>query len=644
MAGRSALAKHTARDAFGGRLVGDHSRFIAKADMRNGDAVIALAGDSTGDETAEWFSRGIDMWLVDHPWITCTYNIWNDATGTYTTSTKQTTNAAVSTVWSDTFTRTAADLYGTTPDTYAGWLSGTPTWSGGGTAPGSISLNGTKAVITSDSVPGPVLANHGVQGDVTVTASGITINTSTQRGDLWIGAKYIAGITGLPQLYLYVHVASDGSTTCGLWRIANGRSTGLGAVVSNPVPTNATTTFDASIQVQGLNVNCVVNGNAFTRTLDGVDAQALAPSTTAFLGVNSPALAGVTIDSFTVTAQPAMQNVRVYNGSMPGSRLDYQQQRLAKMYPEPLDLLMISSSHNYTTDTAGTYRDKVQQFAESFRNLHPQAGVTLVSQNPEFPPSSGAQEHNARIATLKSLAAQHNYGYLASAEAFLTLPDRGRSLTRSDGVHPLGQVEVADPNNGSYLWATIFRNYLTDLSAATATAAVERTYGWTPPDMGWKAWAFDPGGISTASNWTSGTLQVIALVTRRPMTVSSISLSIGAVVATPTTGQNLVGIYQGGTRLAQSADQSTTGFASTGRKDIALTAPCVVAPGIFYVVILSVATTTPQIHTGGSAGAMNSATVVRWGTANTGQTTLPATLGTITGATPNQRAFWAAVG
>jgi hypothetical protein len=95
--------------------------------------------------------------------------------------------------------------------------------------------------------------------------------------------------------------------------------------------------------------------------------------------------------------------------------------------------------------------------------------------------------------------------------------------------------------------------------------------------------------------------------------------------------------------LAQSADLSSTAFASTGRKDIALTSAAAVAAGFFHVVILSVAATTPQIHTAGSAGSMNSATMVRWGTANTGQTSLPGTLGSIVGTTPNQRAFWAAV-
>lgn len=639
MVAATALARGTVVDRIAGRHLGNAAKFVTKSDQRTGALVAAIAGDSTGDETAEWFSRGFDMWLSERPWITCVYNVWNDASGSYTTSTKQSSNVAPVTVWSDTFTRTAADLYGTAPDS-APYNTPTPVWSGGGTAPGSISVNGTKAVITSDSTPGPVLAMHGVPGDVTVTASGVTINTSTARGDFWVGGKYLSASL---QVYVYVHVSSDGSTSFGIWRNANGRNSLLGSSSASPIPTNASTTFDASITVQGLTVSATVNGTTITRTLEGDSAQALAPSTSAFLGVSSSGMAGVSVDSITITAQPGMQNLRLYNGSMPGSRLDYQVQRLGALYPEPVDLLFVSSCHNYTGDDASTYPGKVQQFVENFRNKWPQSGIVLVGQNPEFPPASSHQQHNARIASLRHLASQHGYGYLPAAEAFLKLPDRGRSLTRTDGVHPLGQVEVADPNNGSYLWATVLRNYLSELSTLNTDNVVERANLFTPTDMGWKAWTIDPQAISTASNFTSGTLQCWAMVARRPTTLSSVILSVGTAVVTPTAGQSLVGIYQNGNRLAQSADQSASGFASTGRKDIALTSQCVVQPGIFYVVVLSVATTTPQFHSGGSAGAMNSASLVRFGTANTGQTSLPAALGTITGSTPNQRAFWAAV-
>lgn len=163
-----------------------------------------------------------------------------------------------------------------------------------------------------------------------------------------------------------------------------------------------------------------------------------------------------------------------------------------------------------------------------------------------------------------------------------------------------------------------------------------------PGDRGFLSWAYDPLLAGSSGNPTSGTIfggrvkHIGGTVNRIHM--CDLSAAIGG-----TAGQNFVGIYDTvtGLLLAQSAD-ATAIFATAGpvQLDIPLSAPINLPPRHYDVVFLANAgTITPGFCRLQGAAAITNA--VRAGSnipprafsADTGRTTLPASLGAKTALT-----------
>lgn len=167
-----------------------------------------------------------------------------------------------------------------------------------------------------------------------------------------------------------------------------------------------------------------------------------------------------------------------------------------------------------------------------------------------------------------------------------------------------------------------------------------------PKDSGYGGWSHDIAACSaTAVGPGNGSVQLVALPVRGTVTITNIVLGIDTAGSGLVSGQNFAGLYQNGTLLATTADQSTA-WASAGLKVMALTSQQSVSDsyGSVYAAFFVNATTAPlflQAAIGQQKWADIASQYLRYcrDATNTGRTTsLPATLGTLTSTTP----YWAA--
>lgn len=236
----------------------------------------------------------------------------------------------------------------------------------------------------------------------------------------------------------------------------------------------------------------------------------------------------------------------------------------------------------------------------------------------------------------------------------------------NDGVHPfmtsesVDTVKHKDLTDGTNTFPTL--NQPTTGNAATATALHDPrlidgvsfdgshdigTGIWTPANSGLIAWSMDPmscyiaGGVLSA-----GFLYLQAVIIPKAGNITNLIIDIATAGASLTSGQNHAFLYQGGTRLGVTADQ-TTAWQTLGAKVMAIAGgPVAAAAGLAYVGVVPNGTTPPALLA--PIAAANAATIpitnmnaYRSGyDSHTGLTTTgPATLGTLTDTTP----FWAAV-
>jgi|GEM_PF-515752 len=169
---------------------------------------------------------------------------------------------------------------------------------------------------------------------------------------------------------------------------------------------------------------------------------------------------------------------------------------------------------------------------------------------------------------------------------------------------------------------------------------------WAPVDHGLLSWAYDPSlaGASSTPLTPAGTLTVIKMHFPVAQNVTNIITYVLTAGATLTSGQCFAALYQGGNLLGTTADQSVN-WTTTGVKTMALAGgPTAVAAGDVYVAFWFNGTTGPALLRGVGNSAANtglSATVARFGTANTGvTTTAPASLSAISALSV---AYWSAL-
>lgn len=438
--------------------------------LRNRQSVtIALAGDSTGDEWAEWFSRMGDMYQASVPSYSEIYNGWDDPSQSWTVTNRQ--SGAPSTIDTlplfDDFSQRTGELVGSNPTRQpaAKWTN----------VSGLFSLNTSKqAISTGGDGSGNVVLPSSMPQASKLTLSGVMLVDSTVPSSTkYLNVGFFTS-GGARRLSLQVRVAgtSGAVSTVVEGQIPAYVSLGAGPALTLPTA-NAVNKVPFSLVLQGTALTVTVSGTskAFTLTTDQASSIAAAngiqllPSNCAGWGFES-----VRLEMQYSGSTPALS---LYNGSRAGTTLSYQQSVMANMFPASLnvDALFISSSHNYNATSAADYLAAVTSYIRDFAATHPNTAIILVAQNPEAPPVPDANRiaHLDRITALKGYAQSKGYGFLDALGAFYSYGQNwAQKLVRPDGLHPNAagnsyDGQLVDPDNGAFVWANAGLQYLTAL-------------------------------------------------------------------------------------------------------------------------------------------------------------------------------------
>lgn len=202
------------------------------------------------------------------------------------------------------------------------------------------------------------------------------------------------------------------------------------------------------------------------------------------------------------------------------------------------------------------------------------------------------------------------------------------------------QTSVAGKSNTGHTHAeSDVTSLTTDLAGKAAVSHTHTPYDFTPPDLGWLAWSYDPVMAGNNATATAGTLYFQKLHLPASAVVTSVVLSVITAGITLTTGQCFAGLWRAdgtGALIAATADQSTN-WQSIGLKTMALVGgPYSLAAGDYYVGYWTQGATQPSFGRSTNAGVMLNGNLaspnLRMGTANTGlTTTAPNPMGAQTG-------------
>lgn len=224
----------------------------------------------------------------------------------------------------------------------------------------------------------------------------------------------------------------------------------------------------------------------------------------------------------------------------------------------------------------------------------------------------------------------------------------GTAVLGDNGVGELQLTNITtapttNPTGGTVVYAV---NGTSPLQRDTAGHLTNLAWADNPfQSNGLITWNFDPNVINSNYPVASGTINLHKIYLPTTATVSNVLVAVQAAGSGLTSGDNLIGLYNAaGTRVAVTADQTTT-WGSTGVKTAAFTSSFTpAAPGVYFVAVLSVGTTPVTLYGSPGSGAVynantTGATLVH-ATGPTGQTTMPATI-TMSGLTSSSLSIWA---
>lgn len=463
--------------------------FVAKLDAKSGRAVACTLSDSTGDNvvsTGRWPRALMTALAADNA---AAYversDAWNDTSKVYANSQTVvqagTSPGTVGVKGRDDFSTTAADLIGATAT-----LGGT--WFGSATnSAGDFSINSAGLLRSSDAATSAQLLDTGTPGDREVSLGPIQNLITTATGVAANIRLYLKFVDSSNNAYVYVNQSTTGVISWGVTKNIGGVSTstsGVGAILTSNSGSAQSLNL-MKVAIVGLNVTgTIIDSTGTTRTavvtLTSGEASTLAPATRG--GFSSGGLSGWTIpkggsngysDNVTAAAAPLLQIVS-YNGAITGSVLTAQTNQLTVMCPEPPDVVFINSVHNYGSDTAITYLAKLDAAINKVLVTWPNAGIVVMSQNPEKTPGTNPISHLIRNLALSSYCRTKGVGYVPVIEAFRSLGDLGVSLVRSDGVHPTDSSDTANAapgtaaTNGAQLWTRVVYQWLKSQSKISA--------------------------------------------------------------------------------------------------------------------------------------------------------------------------------
>ncbi len=171
-----------------------------------------------------------------------------------------------------------------------------------------------------------------------------------------------------------------------------------------------------------------------------------------------------------------------------------------------------------------------------------------------------------------------------------------------------------------------------------------------PYHHGLAAWAYDPAVAVNGSLLTNGTVYLSKMTIVADVSATRLYWWVTAAGATPTAGQNQVGLYNSaGTLLASTTVDAD--ISSTGLKTTTISSQNLTGGSFYWIGLVFNASTAPTLaRTSGQAGigsAVNAgltAATYRFATNGVGQTSLPASITPASNTAAGFAGPWAAVG
>jgi hypothetical protein len=171
----------------------------------------------------------------------------------------------------------------------------------------------------------------------------------------------------------------------------------------------------------------------------------------------------------------------------------------------------------------------------------------------------------------------------------------------------------------------------------------------TPSTNALIAWTHDPVLAYNSTLLTNGTVYLSAVYAQRAVSVTKLHWWVTTAGATPTAGQNEVGLYNSsGTRLA--ATNVDADISSTGMKSTTITSQALTAGSFYWVAMVFNAATAPTVARSTAATQLSSAVnlnltaaTFRFATNGTSQTALPSSITPSSNTAPTFGGPWVAV-
>lgn len=419
-------------------------------------AYVTVLGDSTGNESNEWFQQAMVALAARFPSYRLTTRSWNDTTQAYdaqvvlrpgavarglnaTTSNGgyiTTPDSATLSITGDLDVQAKVQCDDWTPSAafelcgksgaagQAGWFLRLGTdgkltlfWSPDGTA--VLSITSTVAVPFADGATGWVRATIDVDNGASQRV--VTFYTSND-GSAWTILGTAVTQAGATSIF-------DNTTAVTFVGRAAG---GPGGIVGQM------TAYQLRI-FNGINGTLVAD-------LDVADAPNATSSWVDSKGVPWTAASVSATGCGEMKGSPTLA---LYNGSQSGQQLAYSNDptRFPKQTPQPtMDLVFISYGHNEPSNV--TPRAAFKQLADALLAKYTDCGIVACIQNPQTAPrtTSNITGQASRGVAIRALAASQRYGVVDAYDAFVRSPLGLAALVNpADGIHPT-QV-------GSDLWA-----------------------------------------------------------------------------------------------------------------------------------------------------------------------------------------------
>ena len=278
------------------------------------------------------------------------------------------------------------------------------------------------------------------------------------------------------------------------------------------------------------------------------------------------------------------------------------------------------------------------------------AALNVVSDNP----ASSAMYLSGIETARGTLKVTHRNGS-GSASGDSSAAGLSIDLTQNSAGGTAAQgIFITSTDGGTTGRLMRLRNGGSDLFTVTSVGTVYTAagaFGQTlPVNQGVAAWSYDPSAATNASLLTNGTVYLTKVHISEDVTATKLYWWISTAGATPTAGQNEVGIYSSAGTKLQSTNVDAD-ISSTGLKTTTITSQALTAGSFYWIAMVFNASTAPTVAraTGntGTATAANlglTAATFRYATNGTGATALASS---ITPASNTAGAFagpWVAVG